>query len=181
MSHGGFGGGTGSDPRADGVNLCTRGDVVVVTMNHRLNIFGWLYLAELGGKSYAASGASGMLDQVQALQWVKDNIAHFGGDPNNVTIWGLAGGARKVSTLLAMPSAKGLFHKAIIESGAEPRIFPRDFGHEMALELLLPFLLDGDTRHLDATGRFAIVHEHRARDRRAAAVVQQPRAAAEAP
>jgi para-nitrobenzyl esterase len=133
---GGFSGGQGSDPRADGVNLCKRGDVVVVTLNHRLNIMGWLYLADFGGRAYAASGAAGMLDQVQALQWVRDNIARFGGDPGNVTIWGLAGGARKVSTLLAMPSAKGLFHKAIVESGAEPRICPRDIGVEMAAELM---------------------------------------------
>src|SRR6185369_14169170 len=98
--------------------------------------FGWLYLAALGGEKYAASGAAGMLDQVLALQWVRDNISRFGGDPNNVTIWGLAGGARKTSTLLAMPSAKGLFHRAIIESGAQLRIHPPDLSTEMALAVL---------------------------------------------
>jgi para-nitrobenzyl esterase len=123
---GGYAGGTGADPRADGVNLCTRGDVIVVTINNRVNVFGWLYLAALGGERYAASGAAGMLDQVLALQWVHDNIARFGGDPNNVTIWGLAGGARKTSTLLAMPAAKGLFHRAIIESGAVLRLTNKD-------------------------------------------------------
>jgi para-nitrobenzyl esterase len=133
---GGFGGGTGADPRADGVNLATRGDAVVVTFNHRDNIFGWLYLAELGGKNYASSGAAGMLDEVLALTWIRDNIAHFGGDPNNVTIWGLAGGARQVSTLLGMPAAKGLFHKAIIESGAELRLLQADMASELALEFL---------------------------------------------
>jgi para-nitrobenzyl esterase len=130
---GGYAGGTGADPRADGVNLCRRGDVVVVTINNRVNVFGWLYLAAIGGDKYAASGAAGMLDQVLALQWVRDNIARFGGDPDNVTIWGLAGGARKTSTLLAMPSAKGLFHRAIIESGAQLRIHPPDLSTEMAL------------------------------------------------
>jgi para-nitrobenzyl esterase len=133
---GGYTGGSGADPRADGVNLCNRGDVVVVTINNRVNLFGWLYLAALGGDEYAASGAAGMLDQVMALTWVRDNIARFGGDPNNVTIWGIAGGARKTSTLLAMPSARGLFHRAIIESGAQLRIHPTDLATEMALAVL---------------------------------------------
>ena len=135
---GGYTGGGGDDPRADGVNLCNRGDVVVVTINNRVNAFGWLYLADLAADKdkYAASGAAGMLDQVAALRWVRDNISGFGGDPDNVTIWGIAGGARKVSTLLAMPSAIGLFHRAIVESGAQLRIHPPDLATEMALELL---------------------------------------------
>jgi para-nitrobenzyl esterase len=133
---GGYTGGSGADPRADGVNLCNRGDVVVVTINNRVNAFGWLYLAALAGDRYAASGAAGMLDQVAALTWVRDNIARFGGDPGNVTIWGIAGGARKTSTLLAMPSAKGLFHRAIIESGAQLRIHPPDLATEMAVAFL---------------------------------------------
>ena len=133
---GGYTSGGGDDPTADGVNLCDRGDVVVVTINNRLNAFGWLYLADIAGDTYAASGAAGMLDQVAALGWVRDNIERFGGDPNNVTIWGIAGGARKVSTLLAMPSAKGLFHRAIVESGAQLRIHPTDLATEMALEFL---------------------------------------------
>ncbi len=133
---GGYTGGSSADPRADGVNLCNRGDVVVVTINNRVNLFGWLYLASLAGEKYAASGAAGMLDQVQALSWIRDNIARFGGDPGNVTIWGIAGGARKTSTLLAMPSAKGLFHRAIVESGAQLRIHPPDLATEMAVEVL---------------------------------------------
>lgn len=133
---GGYSGGSGADPRADGVNLCNRGDVVVVTINNRVNVFGWLYLASLAGDKYAASGAAGMLDQVAALTWVRDNIARFGGDPNNVTIWGIAGGARKTSTLLAMPAAKGLFHRAIVESGAQLRIHPPDLATEMSLAIL---------------------------------------------
>jgi para-nitrobenzyl esterase len=114
---GGYAYGSGSWPIYDGANLARRGDVVVVTVNHRLNLFGYLYLAELGGADYAQSGNAGMLDLVQALQWVRDNIAAFGGDPGNVTVFGESGGGMKVSTLLAMPSAKGFFHKAIVQSG----------------------------------------------------------------
>ncbi len=119
---------TGSDGRSwfDGSNLTRKHDVVVVGINHRLNIFGYLYLAQLGGSKYADSGNAGMRDAVLALQWVRDNIANFGGDPGNVTIFGQSGGGGKVSTLMAMPAAKGLFHKAIVESGT-PRcgLFPR--------------------------------------------------------
>jgi para-nitrobenzyl esterase len=110
---GGFASGSGSTPGTDGTNLAHRGDVVVVTVNHRLNALGFTYLEELSSQS----GDVGMLDIVQALKWVRDNIEQFGGDPNNVTIFGQSGGGRKVGTLLAMPSAKGLFHRAIIESG----------------------------------------------------------------
>src|SRR5439155_12216121 len=91
---------------------------VAVTINHRLNSFGFLHLAGIGGERFAQASNAGMLDTIAALQWVHDNIANFGGDPNNVTIYGQSGGAGKVSTLLAMPGAKGLFHKAIIQSGA---------------------------------------------------------------
>lgn len=102
----------------DGTNLARSGDVVVVGINHRLNVWGFLYLAQFGGSAYADSGNAGMLDIVSALQWVRNNIAHFGGDPANVTIFGQSGGGGKVSTLMAMPAAKGLFHKAIVESGS---------------------------------------------------------------
>ena len=115
---GGFSSGSGSSPITDGTNLARRGDVVVVTINHRINVLGFTYLAELGGADFAQSGDVGMLDIVHALKWVRENIAQFGGDPNMVTIFGQSGGGRKVETLLAMPSAKGLFHRAIIESGA---------------------------------------------------------------
>ncbi len=114
---GGYAYGSGSWPVYDGRNLAEKGDVVVITVNHRLNAFGYLYLEELGGGTYADSGNAGMLDLILMLEWVRDNAAAFGGDASNVTIFGESGGGRKVSTLMAMPSAQGLFHKAIIESG----------------------------------------------------------------
>jgi para-nitrobenzyl esterase len=119
---GGFSSGSGSSPITDGTNLARRGEVVVVTLNHRINVLGFTYLAEIGGADFAQSGDVGMLDIVHALRWVRDNIAQFGGDPNLVTIFGQSGGGRKVATLLAMPSAKGLFHRAIIQSGASIRL-----------------------------------------------------------
>jgi para-nitrobenzyl esterase len=115
---GGFTSGNGGYTMYDGANLARKRDVVAVTLNHRLNAFGYLYLGGVGGEKYANSGNVGMMDIVLALQWVRDNISKFGGDPNNVTIYGQSGGAGKVSTLLAMPPAKGLFHRAIIQSGA---------------------------------------------------------------
>jgi para-nitrobenzyl esterase len=96
--------------------------VVVVTINHRLNVLGSTYLGEAAGPDFALSGCVGMLDIVAALEWVRDNIGRFGGDPNLVTIFGQSGGGRKVATLMAMPAAKGLFHRAIIESGAMLRL-----------------------------------------------------------
>jgi para-nitrobenzyl esterase len=101
----------------DGGALARKGDVVTVTVNHRLNVFGYLHLGEVFGPEYAQSGVAGMLDIIQALEWVKDNIAAFGGDPGNVTIFGESGGGWKVSLLMAMPGARGLFHKAVIQSG----------------------------------------------------------------
>lgn len=115
---GGFTSGNGGYTMYDGANLARKRDVVAVTLNHRLNAFGYLYLGGVGGEKYANSGNVGMTDIVLALQWVRDNISKFGGDPNNVTIYGQSGGAGKVSTLLAMPPAKGLFHRAIIQSGS---------------------------------------------------------------
>ena len=115
---GGFASGAGSAHAFDGTNLARSGDVVVVSVNHRLNIFGYLYLADLGGEKYADSGNAGLLDIVAVLEWVRDNVVHFGGNPGNVTMFGQSGGGLKISTLLAMPPAKGLFHKAIIESGS---------------------------------------------------------------
>lgn len=115
---GGFSAGSGSRNVYDGTRLCQRGDVVVVTVNHRLNVFGFLYLGRLGSSEYAESGNAGMLDLIAALHWVHENIMAFGGDPANVTIFGQSGGGAKVSTLLAMPQARGLFHKAIVQSGS---------------------------------------------------------------
>ena len=118
---GGFVGGSASYSIYDGANLARKQDVVVVGVNHRLNAFGYLFLAEIGGAKYAQSSNVGQMDIVAALQWVRDNVAKFGGDPGNVTIFGQSGGGAKVSTLLAMPSAKGLFHRAIVQSGASLR------------------------------------------------------------
>ncbi len=133
---GGFANGAGSEPLTHGAALAKRGNVVVVTLNHRLNAFGYLYLAEIGGEAFAASGMAGMLDIVLALQWVRDNIEAFGGDPGNVTIFGESGGGRKVSILMVMPSAKGLFHKAIVESSPGLRGRTRQEATELAERLL---------------------------------------------
>jgi para-nitrobenzyl esterase len=133
---GGFVTGSGSSPVTEGLNLARRGDVVVVTINHRLNVLGFTSLEEAGGPEFASSGDVGMMDIVTALRWVKDNIAEFGGDPNTVMIFGQSGGGRKVATLLAMPSAKGLFHRAIIESGATLRLVEADQGTRVSRELM---------------------------------------------
>jgi len=113
----GYASGAGSETMYNGANLARRGNLVVITINHRLNVFGYLHLVDIAGEEFVGSGIAGMLDAVLALEWVRDNIEAFGGDPGNVTIFGESGGGSKVSTLLAMPSAKGLFHRAIIESG----------------------------------------------------------------
>lgn len=105
----------GSAPGFNGSELASAGDVVVVTVNHRLNVFGYLSLAG-SDERFADAGNAGALDMVAALRWVRDNVAAFGGDPNNVTIFGQSGGAAKVAALLQMPAAKGLFHKAIAQS-----------------------------------------------------------------
>jgi para-nitrobenzyl esterase len=119
MHGGGFTGGSGNDLLSyDGGNLARHHDVVVVTHNHRLNLFGYLNLAEVGGEPYLFSGNVGMLDIVAVLQWVRDNIAGFGGDPSNVLIYGQSGGGGKVNALMGMPEAKGLFHRAAVQSGS---------------------------------------------------------------
>src|SRR4051794_10934357 len=117
--HGGaFIWGAGDTPWYDGTNFATRGDVVVVTINYRLGPFGFLHLADLFGDEFAGSGNAAILDQVAALQWVRDCIAGFGGDPEHVTIFGESAGAASVSTLLGTPAARGLFTGAIPQSGA---------------------------------------------------------------
>jgi len=119
---GGWAAGSGQEqPAYNGENLSRRGDVVVVSLNHRLNILGYMNLAAYGEK-YASTVSVGVLDLVAALQWVHDNIANFGGDPGNVLIFGQSGGGGKVSTLMSMPMAKGLFHKAVVESGSTLRL-----------------------------------------------------------
>src|SRR3954471_3530132 len=118
---GGFSAGSAIEqPGYDGENLSKKGDVVVVSINHRLNVLGFLDLSAYGDK-YKSSANVGMMDIVAALQWVKENIAAFGGDPNNVTIFGQSGGGGKVTTLMAMPGAKGLFHRAVAQSGSTLR------------------------------------------------------------
>jgi len=114
---GGYFGGSGN--RIDGVHLSRRGDVVVVAVNHRLNGFGYLFLGEVGGAEFADSGNAGQLDQVLALRWVRDNAVEFGGDPGCVTIFGESGGGGKCATLMAMPAARGLFHRVWSIGGAE--------------------------------------------------------------
>ncbi|KAK0341726.1 hypothetical protein LTR94_025222, partial [Friedmanniomyces endolithicus] len=113
--------GSGSSPLYDGVALCRRGDVVVITINHRLNVFGYNGLGQILGRSmggvYAASGSLGNLDLILALEWVRDNAAAFGGDPGNVTVFGQSGGGAKLVTLMAMPKAAGLYHRVITMSG----------------------------------------------------------------
>ena len=136
--HGGaFIAGSGSSPWYDGSNLARKGDVVVVTINHRLNVFGFLHLDELGGgEAFASSGSAGMLDVVAALEWVRDNIASFGGDAGNVTVFGESGGGAKTSVLMAMPAARGLFHKAIIQSGPAVQMASRDDATATAKQVL---------------------------------------------
>jgi para-nitrobenzyl esterase len=123
---GGYTAGSGQELRSyDGENLARRGDLVVVSLNHRLNVLGYLDLSKFGDQ-YAASGNVGMLDIVAALVWVRDNIENFGGNPQLVTIFGQSGGGGKVSTLMAMPAAKGLFHRAIVESGSLLQGIPQE-------------------------------------------------------
>lgn len=120
----------------DGAALAKNYDVVVVTHNHRLGLMGYLYLGDLLGEEYAASGAAGMLDIAAGLEWVKHNIEAFGGDPDNVMIWGESGGGAKTATLTALPAAKGLFHKASVESGATLRLTPRGAAAETTRQVL---------------------------------------------
>jgi len=148
-SHGGgfATGNGGADPfpqniSHDGASLAKSYDVVVVTHNHRLNLFGYLYLGDLLGEEYAASGAAGMLDIAAALAWVRENAEAFGGDPNNLMIWGESGGGAKTSTLVALPAARDNFHKASIESGATLRLRTKEAATEATLAALNRLGLD---------------------------------------
>jgi para-nitrobenzyl esterase len=132
---GGFGSGSGSNMGWDGTNLCLRGDVVVLTINHRLNVMGFADLSAFH-PDFAGSGDAGVLDIVHALKWVKNNIKNFGGDPDRVMIFGQSGGGRKCETLLAMPSAKGLFHRAVIESGVALKTVDKDVAQKNGEALL---------------------------------------------
>lgn len=140
---GGFATGSDSSALFIGANLARRGDVVVVGINHRLNALGFTHLGDLGGEAFAHSGNVGMLDAVAALRWVRENVERFGGDPNRVMIFGESGGGQKVSMLLGSPTAKGLFHRAVIESGPGPKMMERDRATELARMLLAEVGLDG--------------------------------------
>ena len=136
MHGGGFSGGSGNFLLYDGTNLAKKEDVVVVALNHRLNIFGFLHLPDIGGDRWARSTNLGMQDIVAALVWVRDNIEHFGGDPSRVTIFGQSGGGQKTTTAMAMPSAKGLFHRSIAQSGSTFRGIPASEASEGAEQFL---------------------------------------------
>ena len=131
---GGYDQGSGGSQGYDGAGLAKHQDVVMVSVNHRLNVLGYLFVGDVAGLENSAN--PGQLDLVAALQWVHDNISTFGGDPNSVMIFGQSGGGGKVSTLLGMPSAKGLFQRAAIESGAGLRGIPRETASKTAAEIL---------------------------------------------
>nr|WP_067055181.1 carboxylesterase/lipase family protein [Mucilaginibacter sp. L294] len=142
MHGGGFTTGSSQEhPSYDGENLCHLGDVVVVSINHRLNAFGHMDLSAYGDK-YAKSANVGMLDIVAALEWVRDNIGNFGGDQNNVTIYGQSGGGTKVITLMAMPAAKGLFHKAIAQSNSIVQVATPAYAQKLTSLILTELKID---------------------------------------
>jgi len=132
---GGFTSGASSTPWYDGAPFVRRGDVVVVSINYRLGALGFLWLGALGDE-FGASGTNGVLDQMAALRWVRDNITAFGGDPGNVTLFGESAGGMSVGTLLAVPSARGLFHRAVAQSGAGDNTFPPSLAEEVTAAVL---------------------------------------------
>ena len=140
---GGYASGSGSYGIYEGRELARKHDVVSISINHRLNLLGFLYLAQYGGKWASASNV-GMLDIVAALEWVRDTIAAFGGDPGNVTIFGQSGGAGKVSTLMAMPAARGLFHRAIAQSGVALTAIPADQASKTTEQILQRLKITSD-------------------------------------
>lgn len=141
---GGFRGGSAGHTVYDGTRLAERHGAVVVGVNHRINLWGYLHLAETGLGRFEESGNVGMLDIVASLEWVRDNIERFGGDPNNITVFGQSGGGSKVSTLLGMPAAKGLFHRAIAMSGSQVRSDTREEAAKGVDDFLAAFGLRRD-------------------------------------
>ena len=134
---GGYTTGSGNAPGFDGAQLALFGDVVVVTVNHRLASYGYTHLADLGAPpEFAYAGVTGIMDLVASLQWVRDNITNFGGDPGRVMIFGQSGGGAKTSTVLATPSAKGLFHRAAVQSGSSLKLSTREAATKAAEQLL---------------------------------------------
>ncbi|MCP3818470.1 carboxylesterase/lipase family protein [Streptomyces sp. A3M-1-3] len=146
--HGGaFLTGSGRDPVFDGSRLAHRHDVIVITLNYRLGALGFLHLGELLGERYAQSGNLGLLDQAAALAWIRDNIEAFGGDPGNVTVFGQSAGAMSVVSLLAMPAAAGLFHKAIVQSGSAEYVHEPAHATAVTRELLAALDIAEDAAH----------------------------------
>ena len=141
---GGFASGSGSYGIYEGRELARKHDVVSISVNHRLNVLGFLHLAQFGGK-WASTSNVGMLDIVAALEFVRDNIAAFGGDPGNVTIFGQSGGGGKVSTLMAMPAARGLFHRAIAQSGTALTAIPVEQAVKTTEQVLQRLKITPDT------------------------------------
>ncbi len=142
--HGGaFTIGSGSDPMYDNPSLAARGDIVLVTINYRLGMLGFLNLKEVTGGKITATGNEGLLDQVAAFKWVKENIAAFGGDPANVTVFGESAGGMSIGCLLAMPAAKGYFHKGILESGVGSTAAPLENAVTVAKNFLKTLGIDG--------------------------------------
>jgi para-nitrobenzyl esterase len=142
---GGFAIGSGNAPMYDGTMMALSHDVVVVAINHRLNLFGFLGLAGLGAdERHAGSNVAGLLDVVLALEWLRDNAAVFGGDPDRVTLIGQSGGGWKISTLLALPAVQGLFHRAVVQSGSWPVFTDTDSASALTRALLAEFGLGAD-------------------------------------
>jgi para-nitrobenzyl esterase len=169
---GGFEAGTGSSMLYDAVNVCRRGDVVVVTINHRLGLMGHLHLADLAGEDFAGSANAGFLDIVAALRWVQENIGGFGGDPSSVMIYGQSGGGRKVSLATAAPIAAGLFHRAIVQSGSHLRLLSRQSAGDLTGQLLAHLgIAPGDARRLQQLTMDELLAASRAIRRRFAPTV----------
>ncbi len=158
--HGGaFLWGAGDTPWYDGTQFAKHGDVVVVTINYRLGAFGFLHLADLFGAEFAGSGNAGILDQIAALEWVRDSIGAFGGDPDRVTVFGESAGAASVGTLLGTPAARGLFHAAIPQSGAAAWASTAERASDMAARVIGNLgIRPGDADALRAASTDAILH-----------------------
>ena len=140
---GGFESGSGNAPGFDGAQLARYGDVVVVTVSHRLASFGYINLVDNGAPAqFASAGVAGIMDLVASLEWVRDNIAAFGGDPGNVTIFGQSGGGAKTSILLATPAARGLFHRAMVQSGSALKLADREGSARTTAALLTHLGID---------------------------------------
>jgi para-nitrobenzyl esterase len=158
---GGFTMGTSATPWYDGERFAVDHDVVLVSFNYRLSVLGFTYLAEVGGPDFVGSGSVGVQDAAAVLRWVAENIASFGGDPDNVTIFGESAGAMSVGTLLALPEAKGMFHKAILQSGAASTVLDIEEATRLTAELLSNLSLRGaDVAELQALPVQALLEAH---------------------